>query len=142
MKKLIPNISKMQMGGEPPRKPIYVSNKNICELSATNENNYITSYPFTQLTAISTYDLNFCSHYDFYEYKDGFPFLETCDPLDPRHIQAVGVINRNDEYNTLDVERLSSVEDWFGDDGKLQEIIEYELLRGLQLNSQTCSISS
>ena len=28
MKKLIPNISKMQMGGEPPRKPIYVSNKN------------------------------------------------------------------------------------------------------------------
>ena len=28
MKKLIPNISKMAMGGEPPRKPIYVSNKN------------------------------------------------------------------------------------------------------------------
>ena len=27
MKRLIPNISKMQMGGEPPRKPIYVSNK-------------------------------------------------------------------------------------------------------------------
>jgi hypothetical protein len=28
MKKLIPTISKMAMGGEPPRKPIYVSNKN------------------------------------------------------------------------------------------------------------------
>ena len=28
MKKLIPNISKMAMGGEPPRKTIYVSNKN------------------------------------------------------------------------------------------------------------------
>lgn len=122
--------------------PIYVSNKNLCELSATDENNYITTYPFTQLTAFSAYDMDFCSHYDFYEYKDGFPLLETCDPLDPRHIQSTGVINRNDEYNTLDVESLSSVEDWFGDDGKLQEIIEYELLRGLQLSTQTCSISS
>ena len=28
MKKLIPNISKMAMGGEPPKKTIYVSNKN------------------------------------------------------------------------------------------------------------------
>ena len=28
------------------------------------------------------------------------------------------------------------------DEGKLQEIIEYELLRGLQLNSQTCNVSS
>lgn len=28
MKKLIPTISKMAMGGEPPRKPIYVNNKN------------------------------------------------------------------------------------------------------------------
>lgn len=28
MKKLIPTISKMAMGGEPPRKPIYVSDKN------------------------------------------------------------------------------------------------------------------
>jgi hypothetical protein len=28
MKKLIPNISKMVMGGEPPRKPIYVSDEN------------------------------------------------------------------------------------------------------------------
>ena len=28
MKKLIPTISKMVMGGEPPRKPIYVSDKN------------------------------------------------------------------------------------------------------------------
>ena len=34
MKKLIPNISKMAMGGEPPRKPIYVSDKNDPRLRA------------------------------------------------------------------------------------------------------------
>jgi hypothetical protein len=34
MKRLIPNITKMQMGGEPPRKPIYVSNKNDPRLRA------------------------------------------------------------------------------------------------------------
>jgi hypothetical protein len=122
--------------------PIYIANRDLCGLSSSNENNYISAYPFTQLTAISAYDIDLCSYYDFYEYVDGFPLLETCDPLDPRYIQAAGVINRNDEYNTLDVYSVSSIEDWFGDDGKLQEAIEYELLRGLQLNSQTCSISS
>lgn len=34
MKKLIPNISKMAMGGEPPRKTIYVSNKNNSKLKS------------------------------------------------------------------------------------------------------------
>ena len=34
MKKLIPSISKMQMGGEPPRKTIYVSDKNSPRLKS------------------------------------------------------------------------------------------------------------
>ena len=34
MKKLIPNISKMAMGGEPPRKTIYVSDKNSPRLKS------------------------------------------------------------------------------------------------------------
>lgn len=34
MKRLIPNINKMQMGGEPPRKSIYVSDKNDPRLRA------------------------------------------------------------------------------------------------------------
>ena len=37
MKKLIPNINKMVMGGEPPRKPIYVSNKNDPRLIAYSD---------------------------------------------------------------------------------------------------------
>ena len=110
----------------------------LCSANTTVQN-VLSSYPFTYL---SSYDIDFCSYFDFYEYINDYPRLETCDPLDGRYVQAAGVINRNDMYNTLDVEQLSTVEDWFGDGGKLQEAIEYELLRGLQLNSQTCSISS
>ncbi len=99
----------------------------------------LSTYPLYWLSA---YDLDLCSYYDYYNYIDDFPRIETCLPLASAYVQAAGVINRNDEYNTLDVYSVSSVEDWFGDDGKLQEAIEYELLRGLQLNSQTCNISS
>lgn len=119
--------------------PINGGNTDLCEVSTIDDLWYLSSYPMSFLTA---YNLDLCSYYDYYEYLDGYPRLETCDPLDPRYVQAAGVINRNDEYNTLDVYSVSSVEDWFGDDGKLQEAIEYELLRGLQLNSQTCNISS
>lgn len=41
MKKLIPNISKMQMGGEPPRKPIYVSDKNSPRLKSYQDSSAI-----------------------------------------------------------------------------------------------------
>lgn len=48
MKKLLPNISKMQMGGEPPKgvKPIYVSDKNDPRLKSYNDSlYYYTKYP-------------------------------------------------------------------------------------------------
>lgn len=114
------------------------NNENLC----TTLNPFIEAISSYPLTWLSANNLDLCGPYDYYEYVDGFPHLETCDPLETRYIQSAGVINRNDEYNTLDVVSISSIDDWFGDEGKLQEAIEYELLRGLQLNSQTCSVSS
>jgi len=119
----------------------FTINHEFSMLCNTDDSTYefVSSYPMTTLTA---YDIDLCSYYDYYEYINDYPRLETCKPLASAYIQAAGVINRNDEYNTLDVYAVSSIEDWFGDDGKLQEAIEYELLRGLQLNSQTCNVSS
>jgi hypothetical protein len=46
MRKLIPNITKMQMGGEPPKKPIYVSDKNDPRLKSYRDSlYYYTKYP-------------------------------------------------------------------------------------------------
>jgi len=46
MKKLIPTISKMAMSGEPPRKPIYVSNKNDPRLKSYQDSlNSYNRYP-------------------------------------------------------------------------------------------------
>jgi hypothetical protein len=46
MKKLIPTISKMAMGGEPPRKPIYVSDKNDPRFKSYQDSlYYYTKYP-------------------------------------------------------------------------------------------------
>jgi len=45
MKKLIPNISKMAMGGEPPRKPIYVSDKNDPRLKSYQDSARLSRNP-------------------------------------------------------------------------------------------------
>jgi hypothetical protein len=52
MKKLIPTISKMAMGGEPPRKPIYVSSKNDPRLKAYQDSLILHSNPTNYKTAI------------------------------------------------------------------------------------------
>ena len=49
MKKLIPNISKMAMGGEPPRKTIYVSNKNNPKLKSYQDSlSLYNKYPYSK----------------------------------------------------------------------------------------------
>jgi len=98
---------------------------------------YVSVYPLVNL---SSYDLDFCGPYDFYEYKDGFPTVDDCDPLNPNYVQGAGYINWNDEWTTLDWWPNSALNLWYGNNELYQTAIEYELLRGLQLNSNTCKV--
>jgi hypothetical protein len=101
----------------------------ICEPSL-NDLNLINSYNISLLVKY-----NICEDgVDFYEYVDGYPFLDDCDNLD-KHPQAIGHINWNDEWTSLN-RNTSSLNDWFDNDGILNTLFEYTLLKGLEIKPQ------
>ena len=102
MKKLIPNISKMAMGGEPPRKTIYVSDKNSPRLKSYQDSLalYNISPPPLKGTKTKPYDWRVAlKHTD--NYKNGLrisiPLTESTRPK----IEPIGYYSTNGYYNTM-----------------------------------------
>lgn len=102
MKKLIPNISKMAMGGEPPRKTIYVSDKNSPRLKSYQDSLalYNISPPPLKGTKTKPYDWRVAlKHTD--NYKNGLrisvPLTESTRPK----IEPIGSYTINGYYNTM-----------------------------------------
>ena len=102
MKKLIPNISKMAMGGEPPRKTIYVSDKNSPRLKSYQDSLalYNISPPPLKGTKTKPYDWRVAlKHTD--NYKNGLrisvPLTESTRPK----IEPIGSYAINGYYNTM-----------------------------------------
>ena len=104
MKKLIPSISKMAMGGEPPKgkKPIYVSDKNSPRLKSYQDSLtlYNLSPPPLKGTETKPYDWRVAlKHTD--NYKNGLrisiPLTESTRPK----IEPIGYYSTNGYYNTM-----------------------------------------
>jgi hypothetical protein len=102
MKKLIPNISKMAIGGEPPRKPIYVSDKNSPRLKSYQDSLslYNISPPPPKGSKTKPYDWRVAlKHTD--NYKNGLrisiPLTESTRPK----IEPIGYYSTNGYYNTM-----------------------------------------
>lgn len=106
---------------------------NLCDIRVSCTN-LISSYPLSSFLQTENYDIDFCGPYDFYEYIDGFPFYDGCDQLTNPIAQAAGVINWNDFWTTLNRNEVT-LDDWYKDNGKLQTLIEYYLLKGLEVKS-------
>lgn len=118
--------------------PINNNGKTICGETILSDTIPLSTYPLywlsTENGVISVYDIDLCSIYDYYNYKDDFPRIDDCDPLNSNYIQGAGCINWNDEWTTFN-RSISDINDWMGNENEFQNIIEYTLLNGLQINT-------
>ena len=136
-------------GSHPEDQPVYLLNINMSDLNFNFINDRLEQYKDTTNCEddpdfgdieLFDYSLSYlvpidkCDQYDFYEYEPGYPILDKCDPKHPNYHQAVGVINWNDPYTTL-LRETSSLSEWFGEEGILQDLIEFNLLKGLEVHS-------
>lgn len=102
MKKLLPNISNMAMGGEPPRKTIYVSDKNSPRLKSYQDSLalYNISPPPLKGTKTKPYDWRVALK-NTDNYKNGLrisvPLTESTRPK----IEPIGSYTINGYYNTM-----------------------------------------
>lgn len=126
--------------------PISDNSETLCGETTEVDTIMLSTYPFHWLSVesgvTSAYNLDLCGPYDYYEYKDDFPRVEDCDPLNANYVQGAGYINWNDDWTTLDWRPNSALDLWAEDGQLYQTAIEYELLRGLQLDSTVCEVSS
>ena len=102
MKKLIPNISKMAMGGEPPRKTIYVSDKNSPRLKSYQDSLalYNISPPPLKGTKTKPYDWRVAlNHTD--NYKNGLRISVPLTESTRHKIEPIGSYAINGYYNTM-----------------------------------------
>lgn len=95
----------------------------------------VTSYALSTLLDDYNNTYDFTSRYNYYEYKDGFPYSINCDGTQGDYIQGAGVINWSDNYNTLSRNEIN-IDKWFDNTtGNISELLEYFLLKGLEVKS-------
>lgn len=113
----------------------------ICEGTTLDScTDLITSYPLTTLLDENHINYQDNSFIDYYQYLPGFPVLEDCDPLSTGVPVANSVLNWGDDYNTL-IRQQSSIDLWYKNEGLLDRLIQYDLLRGLQIPSFVCNLT-
>ena len=100
MKKLIPTISKMAMGGEPPRKTIYVSDKNDPRLKSYQDSlSLYNKYPKPiKGTKTTPYDWKTAYVTTDNVNKDGFPIAVKITASTRSKIEPIGFGNFDKRY--------------------------------------------
>jgi hypothetical protein len=83
----------------------------------------ILIYPFTESTHVDWVSSDQYQNYRWFEWEQTY-----CNT------QTDGVINWSDEYTTLS-EYTSSIEEWYGDNGLIENMLMYELFRGLDIGT-------
>lgn len=110
----------------------------ICIPSTGSSITGISSYPLSSLYFTTQFDLtslaDLQAYYEVYSYVSGFPDYVVCDPNAHNHVQGAGVINWSDDWTTLDRSE-SALDTWYNDTGLVEQLLEYELIRGLQITA-------
>lgn len=112
------------------------TNTGICDSLAV-DSNLISSYPLTSLNFTSIFDIenifDISTIYEIYNYIPGYPVVNKCDGQRDQNVQATGIINWLDRWTNIKRNNNISTDSWYDDDGIIQTMFEYELLRGLQV---------